>query len=74
MENRVSFPPGCEVVGQVNVFESGPFREDVFYVRGHPEKEDVRWVGGRPADTVDGKTGVETPVRVLQGPSDYFHG
>jgi hypothetical protein len=72
MENQVSFPPGCEVVGQVSVFDNGPFREDILYVKGNCP-ENVRLLG-RVMDVVDGKSGVETKVNRFQGPSNYFYG
>jgi len=70
MESQVHFPPYCEVVGQVPIFETECTREDFFYFKGrHPE---LRSWG--PVKFVDGDTGPETRVRVLQGPSEYFLG
>jgi hypothetical protein len=70
MESHVHFPPGVEPVGRVPVRESEDFREDLFYVKGiHPE---LNFLG--KVSFIQGDTGPETQIDVIEGPSEYFYG
>lgn len=70
MENKMCFPSDCEVVGRVPIFENSQVREDEFYVKGyHPELASYGSI-----DFVQGKTGPETKVSIVQAPSEYFYG
>jgi hypothetical protein len=70
MQSQVRFPSDCMVVGQVQISNDEFFRVDEFFIKGyHPELH--AW---GQVEIIDGKTGLETKVRVFQAPSEYFLG